>query len=73
MNTPLCPALIAARMTAFPASNPLNLTHTECIGSRCVKWVKLALDPGVGRCADNLDRAAFTDPTGGEHRREGGE
>ena len=72
MSTPICPALLAARMTAFPEAHPLNLLHIECIGSRCVKWVKSAR-PGAGWCADNLSPPAFTAPTGGEHRREGGE
>lgn len=69
MSTPICPALLAARMTAFPSAEPLNLAHTECIGSRCVKWVK-SERPGTGWCADNLSPPAFTAPTGGEHRRE---
>jgi hypothetical protein len=71
MSTPICPALLAARMTAFPANSPLTLSGTECIGSRCVKWVKAAR-PGTGQCSDNVGRPPFTDPTGGEHRREEG-
>jgi hypothetical protein len=72
MSTPICPALLAARMTASPDASPLNLAHTECIGSRCVKWVQ-AERPGTGWCADNVSRPPFTAPTGGEHRREGDE
>ena len=64
MITPICPALLAARMAAGASAEPLNLARTECIGSRCVKWVK-SERLGAGWCSDNLNRPAFTDPAVG--------